>query len=184
MTPKHYQLYPEPMEVIQNWGLPFALGNVIKYVARAGKKSSNSATDDLIKAADYLVRHIAFESKIGEKPFCIEFYPEPAVGVLDDWPESENSFYPLNRSDVIDEYREEIRKFIEYEREGTENMNFDGSPIGGIYLDYRDWAYRDGIVNSRLAPLPQRAFIKLFKEEANVEMVFRTRKVASKDERD
>lgn len=42
----------EPKDVIHAWGLNFNLGNVIKYVERAGKKSS--VIDDLLKARQYL----------------------------------------------------------------------------------------------------------------------------------
>lgn len=188
MIPKHYDIYPEPLEVIQGWNLPFALGNVIKYIARAGKKSPNSAMDDLLKATDYLVRHIADESRIDEKPFCIEFYPEPAIGTIDDWPRSDNIFYPITDvvgdSEVIDDYRRQIHDFVEFEREswkaeGIENANFDGSPVSTMYLLYRDWA-----LTSELAPLPQRTFIELFRKEANLGLVFRARKAASFDERE
>lgn len=44
----------EPIDVIQDWKLNFCLGNVVKYVARAGKKTGNSAVQDLQKAKRYL----------------------------------------------------------------------------------------------------------------------------------
>ena len=47
----------EAIKVIQAWDLCFCLGNVIKYVARAGKKTSNPI-EDLEKAKWYLERHI------------------------------------------------------------------------------------------------------------------------------
>lgn len=42
----------EPKDVIRDWGLNFNLGNVIKYVARAGHK--NDILEDLLKAKQYL----------------------------------------------------------------------------------------------------------------------------------
>ncbi len=58
--PGHYtRLAPEPLAVIEAWGLGFHLGNVIKYVARAGHKPGAEALDDLRKAAFYLDRDIA-----------------------------------------------------------------------------------------------------------------------------
>jgi Protein of unknwon function (DUF3310) len=42
----------EAIKVIRAWGLGFNLGNVVKYIARAGKKSE--ALPDLIKARDYI----------------------------------------------------------------------------------------------------------------------------------
>lgn len=58
--PDHYaRLNPEPVEVIQAWGLNFNLGNVIKYVARAGHKGAQTYGDDLAKAKAYLEREMA-----------------------------------------------------------------------------------------------------------------------------
>lgn len=57
--PQHYRgLQPEPIDVIEAWGLGFALGNVVKYVARAGRKGGVSYVDDLRKARFYLDREI------------------------------------------------------------------------------------------------------------------------------
>lgn len=42
----------EAIKVIQEWNLGFGLGNVVKYIARAGKKGN--ALEDLIKARTYL----------------------------------------------------------------------------------------------------------------------------------
>lgn len=52
--PSHYcegRKY-EPIEVINDWGLGFDLGNVVKYISRAGRKGS--AIEDLEKARYYL----------------------------------------------------------------------------------------------------------------------------------
>lgn len=42
----------EAIKVIEAWGLPFSLGNVLKYLSRAGKKGD--AIEDLEKALWYL----------------------------------------------------------------------------------------------------------------------------------
>lgn len=47
----------EPIEAIEAWGLGFSLGNCVKYIARAGKKTDN-ALEDLRKAKFYLDREI------------------------------------------------------------------------------------------------------------------------------
>lgn len=54
MTPEHYRLDPEPIDVIKAWNLDFCLGNVVKYVARAGRKAGESRDSDLHKATTYL----------------------------------------------------------------------------------------------------------------------------------
>lgn len=53
-TPDHYRLNPEPIAVIKAWDLGFCLGNVIKYIARAGHKAGESRDKDLHKAMEYL----------------------------------------------------------------------------------------------------------------------------------
>ena len=51
--PAHYcYSNHEPKDVIRDWGLNFNLGNVVKYVARAGKK--DDILQDLEKAKMYL----------------------------------------------------------------------------------------------------------------------------------
>lgn len=60
--PSHYaegRKY-EPIEVIADWDLDFALGNTVKYISRAGRKSSAAMSNkekmlqDLNKAKWYL----------------------------------------------------------------------------------------------------------------------------------
>lgn len=49
----------EVMDFIEDQQLGYSLGNVIKYVARAGKKDPNKTIEDLKKAQWYLNRYIA-----------------------------------------------------------------------------------------------------------------------------
>lgn len=59
LDPPYYQeLKPEPVEVYEAWGLPPHLCNVVKYIARAGKKPGVDTLEDLEKARRYLVRQI------------------------------------------------------------------------------------------------------------------------------
>ncbi len=56
--PSHYcegRSY-EPIDVINDWNLNFNLGNVIKYISRAGRK--NGMLEDLKKASFYLTYEI------------------------------------------------------------------------------------------------------------------------------
>ena len=48
----------ETINVIDNWELDFLLGNVIKYISRAGKKDPTKKLEDLKKALFYLERKI------------------------------------------------------------------------------------------------------------------------------
>lgn len=53
--PSHYCFGKyEPVKVIQDWKLSFCLGNVVKYLARAGRKEGNSKLQDLLKAKQYI----------------------------------------------------------------------------------------------------------------------------------
>ena len=57
--PQHYGGQDNPYEaikVIEAWGLGFCLGNVIKYISRAGKK--DDTIQELEKARWYLDREI------------------------------------------------------------------------------------------------------------------------------
>ena len=47
----------EAIDAIEAWGLGFNLGNVVKYIARAGRKTADSL-QDIRKAAWYLDREI------------------------------------------------------------------------------------------------------------------------------
>lgn len=63
--PQHYGGSESPYEaikVIEAWQLGFCLGNVVKYLSRAGKKGSK--LEDLKKAQWYLNREIERLEKI------------------------------------------------------------------------------------------------------------------------
>jgi hypothetical protein len=60
-NPQHYggkeNIY-EAIKVIEAWELNFHLGNVVKYISRAGKKDKTKLKEDLLKAKWYLDRYI------------------------------------------------------------------------------------------------------------------------------
>jgi len=61
--PSHYGGGDNPFEaikVIEAWQLDFCLGNTIKYISRAGKKSKDTEIQDLEKALWYLQRKIEY----------------------------------------------------------------------------------------------------------------------------
>jgi len=65
--PSHYGGKDNPYEaikVIEAWDLGFCLGNVVKYISRAGKKT-NSPVEDLKKAMWYLEREISKNEQQG-----------------------------------------------------------------------------------------------------------------------
>jgi hypothetical protein len=48
----------EPIKIIDYYNLDFSLGNVIKYVLRAGQKNGNTMEQDLKKAKWYLEHYL------------------------------------------------------------------------------------------------------------------------------
>ena len=59
--PQHYggaEAQHEAISVIEEWDLGFHLGNVVKYISRAGKKPDQTTISDLKKARWYLDRYI------------------------------------------------------------------------------------------------------------------------------
>lgn len=62
--PAHYvRSNIEPIKVTEAWHLGFHLGNVIKYIERAGHKNSSKEIEDLKKARWYLDRYIKNKEK-------------------------------------------------------------------------------------------------------------------------
>ena len=53
-TPSHYQGTIQPIDLINAQDLNFNLGNVVKYVCRAGKKQGENVLSDLEKAKNYI----------------------------------------------------------------------------------------------------------------------------------
>lgn len=58
MKPKHYDNGKDydVIDIVKDYDLNFNLGNVLKYICRAGKKGDRM--EDLEKALDYLLREI------------------------------------------------------------------------------------------------------------------------------
>jgi len=63
--PPHYREDSgfEAIDVIEAWELNFNLGNVVKYVCRAGLKGKQSSTEDLEKALWYIQRELETRTK-------------------------------------------------------------------------------------------------------------------------
>ena len=62
--PPHYRSGGiETIDAIEAWGLNFHLGNVVKYISRAGKKDPAKTVEDLQKARWFLDREITRRTK-------------------------------------------------------------------------------------------------------------------------
>jgi len=57
--PSHYNSGSiEVIDAIEDWNLGFSLGNAVKYISRAGKKSPETYLQDLEKAVWYINREL------------------------------------------------------------------------------------------------------------------------------
>lgn len=66
-APQHYTYSAyEPLDIIEEWQLPYHLGNVLKYIARYRHKGSELT--DLKKARQYLDRYIALLERQSGQP--------------------------------------------------------------------------------------------------------------------
>ena len=65
----------EAIKVIEAWDLGFHLGNVVKYISRAGKKTKNT-NEDLKKAKWYLERYLLSEGETPMKEVKFEDVPD------------------------------------------------------------------------------------------------------------
>lgn len=98
-SPDHYQrgIY-EVWDIIHDQQLDYFLGNVVKYVCRAGHKSNEEEVDDLRKAVVYLKKKIEILSK--QNTFT-NYSPELYEEIVKD----ENNLMP---DDVYEEFQTKI----------------------------------------------------------------------------
>lgn len=121
--PAHYNSGGiEVIDVIEDWGLGFSLGNALKYICRAGRKT-NDPTEDLKKAQWYIRRAMwnrescqtSGDTRIGGMEVVDAFEMDPLFGdmVLTLWYYSR--FHNDNELARIDSALNEI---INYESKG------------------------------------------------------------------
>lgn len=63
----------ETIEAIESWQLGYHLGNAVKYISRAGKKSKDTELEDLRKARWYLKRYLDYHRDDTESLSAIEY---------------------------------------------------------------------------------------------------------------
>ena len=57
--PSHYTTGSiEVIDFIEDQKLPYHLGNTVKYICRAGKKSPDTKVEDILKAISYLEKEV------------------------------------------------------------------------------------------------------------------------------
>lgn len=73
--PDHYRSsIGDVIDIIEGWGLGFCLGNVLKYICRAGKKPGESSERDLEKARFYVSRALKNHEYCGPGTYKASMY--------------------------------------------------------------------------------------------------------------
>ena len=63
----------ETIEAIESWRLGYHLGNAVKYISRAGKKSKDTELEDLRKARWYIKRYLDYQHQNSESIGAMEY---------------------------------------------------------------------------------------------------------------
>lgn len=63
----------ETIDAIESWRLGYHLGNAIKYISRAGKKSKDTELEDLRKARLYIARYMIHHRDDTESLSAMEY---------------------------------------------------------------------------------------------------------------
>ena len=114
INPDHYKgdRQFEPIEVIEDWGLNYRLGNALKYISRNGRKPGEDAREGLRKAIWYLEREI--QSQTSQPSYPAPDYDEVYEFFL-------NEEVPFDASEVIDLWDDALGP--------QEPMDGDGNPV-------------------------------------------------------
>lgn len=127
--PQHYiagRKY-EPIDVIEDWGLGFHLGNAVKYLSRAGRKED--ALEDLKKAAWYIDREIERirppKATYAELKADYEEVVDYLAAEADDWE------FPHGLDDVV---------YYNAAEAGATKPDVDDQPLNHWEAEDSDWA--------------------------------------------
>lgn len=63
----------ETIDAIESWRLGYHLGNAVKYISRAGKKSKDTELEDLQKARWYIKRYLDYRHLQVERLCAMEY---------------------------------------------------------------------------------------------------------------
>lgn len=125
--PQHYKtnIDFDVIDLCQNYSIPFTLGNVIKYLCRAGKKENESELKDLNKSLVYINREIDFLINIdNEENFNIDIELNKYYGTKIPY-----EVHKYNEVDLLNQYNININKvtailkIIEFTQLNKNNMD-------------------------------------------------------------
>lgn len=127
INPDHYKgdRQFEPIEVIEDWGLNYRLGNALKYIARNGRKPGEDAREGLRKAIWYLEREI--QSQTSQPAYPAPDYDEVYEFFL-------NEEVPFDASEVVDLWDDALGP--QEPMDGAGNPVYAGDYKGPLYAPH------------------------------------------------
>ena len=127
INPNHYKgdRQFEPIEVIEDWGLNYRLGNALKYIARNGRKPGEDAREGLRKAIWYLEREI--QSQTSQPAYPAPDYDEVYEFFL-------NEEVPFDASEVVDLWDDALGP--QEPMDGAGNPVYAGDYKGPLYAPH------------------------------------------------
>lgn len=122
INPDHYKggRKYEPIEVIEDWGLNYRLGNALKYISRNGRKPGEDEREGLRKAIWYLEREIAAQTEPAS-------YEPDSSGVYDDVYSLYLESVPFDASGTVDLWDDNL---------GPQEPEFAGDYSGPLYAPH------------------------------------------------
>ena len=129
-TPKHYggENNPfEPIKIIEHYGLNFQIGNVIKYLLRAGRKEDNAYEQDIRKAIHYLEIELAYAQNRG--------IPRVDSPVIEEKPAAP-FFAVCLASFEGDEMPTRVLLFVNNEGVARETFDAEEKKVQGFFVSY------------------------------------------------
>ena len=120
INPAHYRgdRKFEPIEVIEDWGLNYRLGNALKYISRNGRKPGEDPREGLRKAIWYLEREIESLDKPSQyqPPADVQYedvleYYGQSIDLGEAWPNAADTV-PFGFSDDWDNFWSETPDYV------------------------------------------------------------------------
>ena len=130
INPDHYKgdRKFEPIEVIEDWGLNYRLGNALKYISRNGRKPGEDPREGLRKAIWYIEREIAALDRPSQYvPFetsyedVLEYYGQ-TQDLKEAWPEDEQPDYVTVSEQYLDDLWDPTLGPLEISAEEINNL--------------------------------------------------------------
>lgn len=146
INPAHYRgdRKFEPIEVIEDWGLNYRLGNAVKYIARNGRKPGEDPTEGLKKAIWYLEREIKALTEPGPyDPSELDYYGQ-SRDLNEAWPTEQTIPFDGTEDVANDDWSDwedfwNDNTFDLHVTDGSVFLNRKDGPVGSGGIDVIDF---------------------------------------------